>query len=100
MSTISETVVYRIESNVEVPSGKSTIQYVFKKTDDNQGQGKLLINGQQIGQGVIGSTFPFKVSFEGLDIGRDTLYPVSKAYENEGAFAFSGKIEKVVYNLE
>ncbi len=93
------TVVYRIESTTEVPVGKSTIKFGFAKTDANKGLGSLYINDQTVGQGMIEKTFPYKLSFEGLDIGRDTLYPVSPAYQNKGTFEFSGKIEKVVYDL-
>ena len=91
--------IYRIESNQEVPVGKSTILFNFEKTGDNQGNGKLFINGIQVGEGFIEKTHPYKIAFEGLDIGKDTLYPVSKAYENAGTFEFSGKIEKVVFEL-
>ena len=91
--------IYQIESNEEVPVGKSTILFDFEKTGDNQGNGKLFINGIQVGEGFIEKTHPYKIAFEGLDIGKDTLYPVSKAYENAGTFEFSGNIEKVVFEL-
>lgn len=91
--------VYRIESNVGVPTSKSTIQFKFEKTDTNKGKGSLFINDQNVGEGMIEKTHPYKIAFEGMDIGKDTLYPVSQDYKNEGSFEFLGKIEKVVYEF-
>ncbi|MBT2720040.1 arylsulfatase [Bacillus sp. ISL-46] len=92
--------IYKIESDAEVPLGKSTIRFEFEKTDTNKGKGILIVNDKKVGEGTIEKTHPYKIAFEGLDIGKDTLYPVSKAYESEGSFEFSGKIEKVIYELE
>ncbi len=91
--------IYRIESNVDVPLGKSTIRFEFNKSGTNQGIGSIFINGQKVGEGNIDKTHQYKIAFEGLDIGKDTLYPVSSDYKNEGTFEFSGEIEKVVYEL-
>ncbi len=92
--------VYRIESNQEIPAGKLTIRYDFEKTGDYKGTGNLYINDKKVGEGLIEKTHPYKISFEGLDIGKDSLSPVSPAYKNEGEFQFTGKIQKVVYDLE
>ncbi|MGF6951073.1 arylsulfatase A-like enzyme [Neobacillus sp. B4I6] len=92
--------VYRIESKEDVPVGKSAIRFEFSKTEANKGIGSLYINGQKVGEGSIDKTHQYKIAFEGLDIGKDTLYSVSPAYQNEGTFEFSGEIEKVVYELK
>lgn len=96
------TEVYRIQTNknVKVPVGKSTIRFEFDNTGLNKGKGTLFINDQNVGEGLIEQTHQFKIAFEGLDIGKDTLYPVSENYKKNGIFEFTGKIEKVVYNLE
>ena len=92
--------VYRIESEVNVPVGSSTVKFVFEKTGDNQGKGVLMINGEKVGEGPVDQTHKFKVSFEGLSIGEDANYPVSTAYEDKGTFPFEGELEKVVYELQ
>jgi hypothetical protein len=89
---------YRIES--DAPVGQSTIRYEFNPTDLHKGIGNLYINGNKTGEVTIDQTHKFKVSFEGLDIGRDTHYPVSTAYQNKGTFEFTGEIEKVIYKLK
>ncbi|ULT58638.1 arylsulfatase [Neobacillus drentensis] len=91
--------VYRIQSNSEVPTGPSTIRYDFTKTEANKGIGHIFINGQEVGEGTIEHTHQYKIAFEGLDIGKDTLYPVSSEYKDEGEFKFTGEIEKVIYQL-
>jgi arylsulfatase A-like enzyme len=92
------TKVYRIEA--EAPVGQSTIKYEFNPTNPHKGIGSLFINGNEAGNVTIDQTHKFKISFEGLDIGRDSHYPVSPVYENEGDFEFSGELEKVVYQLQ
>lgn len=89
---------YRIES--DAPVGQSTIRYEFNPTDLHKGIGNLYINGNKTGEVTIDQTHKFKVSFEGLDIGRDTHYPVSTVYQNKGTFEFTGEIEKVIYELK
>ncbi|WP_138416333.1 arylsulfatase [Aquibacillus sediminis] len=92
--------IYRVESDVEVPVGEATVAMEFQKTGDYQGNATLSINGDQVGKGEIAQTHPFKLSFEGLDVGKDLLYPVSPAYEEEGTFEFTGEIEKVEYDIQ
>lgn len=93
------TKLYRAESNIEVPVGQSIIKFEFTPTGAHKGVGNLFIDEKNVGQVSIDQTHKFKVSFEGLDIGRDTHYPVSPAYKNERTFPFTGELEKVVYEL-
>lgn len=92
--------IYQIRSKVAVPIGENTLRIEFNKTKDCAGTGSLYINEEIVGSGTIEQTIPYKISFEGLDIGRDTLYPVSPNYKDRGEFAFSGKIKKVIYDLQ
>ncbi|WP_301169664.1 arylsulfatase [Brevibacillus nitrificans] len=94
------TAVYKIQSSVEVPTGKSTLRFEFQKTGPYAGTGILSINDKKVGEGSIAKTIPYKISFEGMDIGRDTLYPVSANYSDKDEFPFTGKIEKVVFDLK
>ncbi|MCQ6280045.1 arylsulfatase [Bacillus sp. EB600] len=90
---------YKIVSTIDVPLGKSVILYKFDKTGTNKGNGALYINDTKVGESIAENTLPYKISFEGLDIGKDTKYPVSPDYANEGEFAFKGKLTSVEYTL-
>lgn len=90
---------YKIESDIDVPVGKSVISFTFEKTGMNKGLGTLFINDKKVGETSIENTLPLKLTFEGLDIGKDSKYPVSPEYENKGEFEFDGKLVKVEYFL-
>ncbi|MEH7177517.1 arylsulfatase [Neobacillus vireti] len=90
---------YKIVSDKVLTEGKMTLRFHFNKTANNEGIGTLYVNDENVGETQI-KMLPFKVSFEGLDIGEDMLYPVSPEYENEGTFPYSGSIEKAIYSFE
>ncbi len=98
--------VFTIVSDQTVPVGDSTLKYEFDLTGTNengthQGIGSLYINNARVGEAVIQETHKFKLSFEGLDIGKDTTnYPVSETYAGKGELEFTGKIQKVDYQIE
>jgi len=107
--------VTRLTSMKEVPTGPVNIQYKFEKVSlalsvakglltegadfDRlavlKGTGSLHINGIKVAETQIDQ--PLFAVWEGLDIGMDRLSPVSPAYQ--APFAFSGTLEKVVYDL-
>ncbi|WP_153730873.1 arylsulfatase [Sporosarcina obsidiansis] len=90
--------VYRAVSTIEVPIGPSTLCFEFKKSKPHAGIGLISINDEIIGEVDMPKTLPFRLSHEGLDVGRDTLSPVSTNYDGE--FQFTGEIEKVVFELQ
>ena len=90
---------YKIISDKELTDGKMTLRFQFDKTANNEGTGTLYVNDENVGKTQI-KMLPFKVSFEGLDIGKDLLYPVSPEYKNQGIFPYTGSIEKVVYSFD
>jgi arylsulfatase len=92
--------VYKVESTTEVPAGKSTLRFVFEKTGDLRGIGRLSVNGRAAGEVEMTRTLPVMISFEGLDVGRDSLSPVSDSYRDRGEFPFRGDIEAVVFDLK
>ncbi|WP_179887056.1 arylsulfatase [Bacillus sp. AFS088145] len=92
--------VYKIESDLEIPVGKSTLHFEFSKTGPLQGKGRLFIDDHQVGEVDMPRTLPFLISIEGLDIGRDAYLPVSKNYADLGDFAFTGTIQKVAFKLQ
>lgn len=88
---------YRIRSSGPLPAGASEVSFVFDKTGDRQGVGRLFCGEQEVGATVFPAVLPFFHGWHGLDIGRDTLSPVSQDYA--GNFPFTGKIARVVYEL-
>lgn len=88
---------YKVISEKEVPSGPLILAYQFEKTGEHQGTGRLFINGEKVGEGVISRTVPVHYGPEGLDIGRDTLTPVSADYACP--FNFTGTLKKVVVTV-
>ena len=59
------------------------------------------LNGKKVGEGKIAKQVPFIFSAtETLDIGMDLGASVSGVYHNERPFPFTGKIEKVTFELK
>ena len=89
---------YVVTSEVDVPKGPAMVRFVFSKTGEHQGKGTLFINGEKVGEGTIARTAPVRHSHsEGLEIGRDTITPVSEAYLCP--FTFTGTLKKVVMEV-
>ncbi|MFC5589417.1 arylsulfatase [Sporosarcina soli] len=91
---------YKAISEKDLTEGELDIRFEFDKTGDYAGIGSLFVNDKKVGEVEMEATLPYKTSFEGMDIGKDLLYPVSTDYEDQGEFAFTGTIEKVVFELE
>jgi arylsulfatase len=89
----------KIESSEELPLGAATLRFEFQKGAGLQGTGILYINDRKVGEAVIPRTLPFLISWEGFDVGRDSLSPVSDSYSDKGEFAFSGMLRKVVLEI-
>lgn len=92
--------VYKIESNQEIPVGKSTVRFEFSKTGQFQGKGSLFIDDHHVGEVDMPRTLPFLISMDGLSVGRDAYLPVSKNYADRGDFAFTGNIQKIEFILQ
>jgi arylsulfatase len=88
-----------------LPEGKVNVRYQFTADKPGRagsgGRTALFINGKEVAAGRLEHTVPLRFSaYEGMDIGKDNGAPVSPSYRNNMPFAFTGKIEKVVFNLE
>jgi len=92
--------VYNIVSNEEVPGGKSTLKFDFTRIGPFEGTGCLYINDSLVGETPMPRTVIAELSFEGFDVGRDRITPVSKSYREDGDFPFTDTIEYVSYILE
>ncbi|MFD1706255.1 arylsulfatase [Siminovitchia sediminis] len=90
--------VYKVESDAHVPVGASTLKFEFRHKEKGTGIGILYINDKKVGEAPIAQTLPYRLAHGGLDIGKDGLSQVNEIYCNQG-FPFTGKINKVVYEL-
>jgi arylsulfatase len=84
-----------VRSDTTVPTGKSTVRVYFRKKG-KRGTLTLSINEKECGSITIPYIL-FVLSFYGMDIGQDSLSPVTKEYE--APFKFSGVIHRVVIDL-
>ncbi|WP_392478036.1 sulfatase-like hydrolase/transferase [Nostoc sp. C110] len=92
---------YIIQSPEKLPPGKATIGFDFDYDGGvgAGGTGKLFIDNQQVAQGRIEKTIPYRVALdETFDVGRDTGTPVVDTYQVP--FAFTGNLQKVILNLK
>ena len=89
---------YTVTSEIEVPTGPSTLGFGFEKSGEHQGLGRLFINGKKVGEGPIKRTIPVSYGPEGMEIGRDCLTPVSDIYACP--FRFTGTLKKVVIEVD
>ncbi len=77
-----------LRSQREVPVGKSTLRLDYTRIDQAHGIGVLSINAEKTAEAPIDSMPPWLLSWEGLDVGRDALSPVTDDYASMGDFAF------------
>ena len=84
-----------IESEATVPEGNVKLG-VYLERNDPEGAVTLLIDGEEAGK----MNIPFVIRIlgsTGMDIGRDSLSPVSEQYE--APFPFEGEITQVAVHL-
>ena len=91
--------MFRIESETDVPIGRSTIHLVLTPEDRIRATVELYIDNIMTAKGDI-MTIPIKQSHEGLTIGSDKYGKVSESYQDMGDYPFTGRIEKVEYKVE
>lgn len=93
---------YIIQSPEKLAPGKSTIKFNFDYDGGGVGAGgigKLFINDQQVAEGRIEKTLPYRLALdETFDVGRDTGTPIVETYQVP--FAFTGNLQKVTLNLK
>ena len=95
---------YRQESASPLPTGKVNARMQFQADAAKPatgGQVTLYVNGRPVGGGRMEHTVPLRFSgYAGMDIGRDNGLPVDRSYADRLPYAFTGKIEKVVFDLQ
>jgi arylsulfatase A-like enzyme len=94
---------YEVRSSEALAPGAHKVSLEFRSDGNKKGAGgdaTLRIDGRIVGAGRIERTLAIQISgTEGLDIGRDTITPVSEEY-TPGSSVFSGTIDKVTVTLQ
>jgi arylsulfatase len=85
-------------SDIPVPAGNITLGFEFVVTKQDQGVGRLLINGSPVGNVAI-QAYPL---FSGgkFAIGRYALSPITKEMASADHFRYKGLIDRVEVNME
>lgn len=91
--------VHKLVSEGDLPVGPAELRFEFEKTGPLQGLGRLYVDGKRVGEAPIPRTLGTMISFEGLDVGRDSYTPVTWSYEDRGEFPFAGTLRSVVVEL-
>jgi arylsulfatase len=87
-----------------LPRGKVklAVDFRYEGKDGERGKGALVamtVNGEKVAEGHLERTIPLQISLgEGMDIGMDVGSPVDFTYKLP--FTFTGKIDKVTYELK
>lgn len=89
-----------IPGAVAIPEGKITLETEFTPDGSKEGGGtlRLFVNGQPAGEGKLKRT-SFRHGLEPFEIGRDSVTPVDPAYKDKGVLPFTGRIDRVTFEL-
>jgi arylsulfatase len=89
-----------IPGTVALAEGKATLKTEFTPDGSREGGGtlRLFVNGQPAGEGRIKRS-AFRHGLEPFEVGRDSITPIDPAYKDKGRFEFTGRIEKVTFEL-
>jgi arylsulfatase len=89
---------FEIMASETLPIGPVDVRFDFEKTGNNQGKGRLYLDGILVGEREIPKTTPALYSqYDTFDIGEDSGAPVSDRYESP--FTYKGVIQKVDFQL-
>ncbi len=88
---------YYVSAPVDVAPGPHTLSLAFEKTGELRGTAHLAVDDVALASGEIASTARYMLAWQGLEIGRDSLSPVSERYPRD--FAFTGDLATVVISL-
>ena len=91
---------HRVRSDVELHPGRRRLGFRFTRTGDHQGTGRLLVDGEVVGEGPIPRFTPtrFSLTGAGLTCGYSDGLAVTKQYRPP--FRFTGRIIRAVIELD
>ena len=87
--------MYTVRSDREVPTGSSTLRYVFTPTGHLQGSGALYINDRRVGARAIPHTWPCVTASE--DHGSGQARGTSPRTRAQEELSFTGTIKTVMF---
>jgi arylsulfatase len=94
---------FDIAAKKPLQAGKNTIRYEFAYDGGGMlkgGMGTIFVNGKKVAQGRIEQTQQFFSADEGGDVGEDLDTPVVPDYGIPAPYKFTGKIAKVIVELQ
>ena len=91
---------HTVGSDLVVPPGAHELRFEFASNGDFSGEGRLLVDGETVGQGPIPSTTPVRYSITGagLTCGWEKGPPIGAGYESP--FRFTGTLHRVVVEVD
>jgi arylsulfatase len=95
---------YTIAGRQPLPKGKTTlvVDFAYDGSAGERGKGgrvTISAGGKKIAEGKLPKTIPLQISLgEGMDVGTDVGSPVDFSYKLP--FSFTGKVDKVTYELK
>jgi arylsulfatase A-like enzyme len=96
---------YDVNGGDVLPPGKVTIKVDYRSKGTPKGSTisdgafvNLFVNGKQVAQGETQKAM-FRHGVEPFEIGRDSVSPVNAAYKSKGDYAFTGKIDKIQFEV-
>ena len=90
---------YKVEATEPLPAGKAKVRLEFTSAGLGKGGAvKLFINDKPAGEGKV-PKLAFRHGVEPFEIGRDSIAPVSLDYKGRGEFPFTGRIEKIQFDV-
>ena len=96
--------VFRQQAEEQLPTGDVTVRMEFAADAPKPATGgvvTLFVNDKPVANGRLDHTVPVRFSgYAGMDIGRDNGGVVDLSYEDRKPFAFTGKINKVVFDVK
>jgi arylsulfatase len=95
---------YRQSSTRPIPTGDVTLTMLFEADEARPGTGgdvTLLVDGEKVGEGRIPQTISLIfTTYAGMDVGRDNGEVVDLDYEDRAPYAFTGTVDRVVFDLK
>jgi arylsulfatase len=95
---------YKQVSTEPIPTGDVSVKMLFEADEPKPGTPgnvTLWANGKQIGEGRMPhSVAMLYTTYAGMDMGRDNGGVVALDYEDKAPYAFTGQLNKVVFDLQ
>ena len=89
--------LYKLVSEVDIPTGQSVLGFRIERTSRAKGRAELTIDNRIVAKMEMDRILTDRISHEGLDVGLDRYNTVGLGYT--GPYPFTAQIESVSYNI-